>query len=197
MRYNPAFSGLDAWGFEIALLTPGKKDEGLLTLSRKAIEEVLLPMLMGAIVVTTESPMFFLLLFILATLQKGGEIVFERLTIDSLRARYFTQIVDGTAVRFIDFIVDLQMKVSLDLSIPILRTSIKTDRPIGIDLKGLTLRWSVSKKSFEPIWEPEGSIEFDLSDQAIMKDSALEVIKFGAGKWEKGLWFDVGVQLNG
>ena len=42
--------------------------------------------------------------------------------------------------------------------------------------------------------EPEGGISFDLSEQSLIQNSFLEIFKFGIGKWEKGLWFDIGVR---
>jgi hypothetical protein len=215
LRHNPALSGAEAWGFDIALLTPGKKDKGLITLEKDLLFllELGLPMLVLTALslngpVDASGGLIDLFFTILAALQKTGVMVLERVTLDALRFRYFTQSVAGTAVRFIDFVLDTQSKLSLDIDIPVVLTA-KTDRPIGVDLNGLTLRWALHFDSlpdgaktalgghaFDFLFDVEGGVTFDLSEQSIIKDSIFEFFRFGMGKWEKGLWFDVGARTT-
>jgi hypothetical protein len=214
LRHNPALSGAEAWGFDIALLTPGKKDKGLITLEKDLLFalELGLPMLVLTALsldgpLDASAGLIVLFFTILAALQKTV-MVLERVTLDALRFRYFTQSVAGTAVRFIDFVLDTQSKLSLDIDIPVVLTA-KTDRPIGVDLRGLTLRWALHFDSlpdgvktalgghaFDFVFDVEGGVTFDLSEQSIIKDSIFEFFRFGMGKWEKGLWFDVGARTT-
>lgn len=212
LRHNPAVSGAEAWGFEIALLTPGHGDTGLLTFSEEFLDaaEVLLPgIALTALAmdsaVSAGDILVFLLLNALTALQLANKIVIKRLTLDTLRFRYYTRQIGDDVVRLIDVVFDWQARLAIDIDVVIL--VVKTDRPIGVDLKGLTLRWVVSdfdalpeatrtalggKFQFE--WEVQGGVTFDLSEQSLVKNSPVEFFKFGIGRWEKGLWFDIGVR---
>jgi hypothetical protein len=213
LRHNPELKGAEAWGFEIALLTPNTKDQGLITFNETAINtmEFTLPLLALMLIgasgnVTAASSLVVLLFNILSVLQQAKEVVMKRLTIDALRIRYFTQTVSGEPVRFVDFSFDFQTKLMLDIEIPLIVT-LTTTRPIGVYIKGLILRWvpGFDQKSqavrdqlgsaFKPLLEPVGGVSFDLSDQALVQwGGFIEIVEFGIGKWEKGLWFDIGVR---
>ncbi|MCU1230028.1 MAG: hypothetical protein JWO97_2912 [Acidobacteria bacterium] len=217
LRHNRALSGSEAWGFDIAVLTPSKKDKGLLTIDKEMLQlmEMALPILILTALSLNGTPddsagLIILLFTILAALQGSNTMVLESITLDALRFRYFTQLVSGTAVRFIDVVLDTQSKLSLNFDIPIVLTA-KTapDHPIGVDLRGLTLRWalhfdalpdaakiSLGGHAFAFIFEPEGGVTFDLSEQSIIEGSIFEFFRFGVGKWEEGLWFDVGARTT-
>lgn len=213
LRHNPSVKGAEAWGFDIALLTPGTKDRGILTLNEDVIDLIMiaLPTLMvGKLCfddnIDQSSGTPILLLWLLACLQKMGCMVVNKLTLDAIRFRYFSKIEEGEVVRFIEVVFDIQFKLSIDLNIPLVLVA-KTGRPIGVDIKGLTLQWilgwdskpqpvkdKLEKLPFKVLFEPQGGISFDLSEQSLIQDSFLEIIKFGIGKWERGLWFDIGVR---
>ncbi|HEX8169933.1 MAG TPA: hypothetical protein VF824_05265 [Thermoanaerobaculia bacterium] len=212
LRHNPNLPGNDAWGWEVALLTPGSKDAGLLRFKNAALKRlfVAMPVLaaiaLGADAQFSSSDTLIVLLFALfAKLELDDKIVFESITIETLRFRWFA---DGTApvVRYLDIVFDIQTRISIH-NLNLVLLTLDTSRPIGVDMKGLTLRWALDlddlpddvKKTipkFQFIWDSNGGITFDFAEQALIKDSFLEIVKLGGGKWEKGAWLDVGVRTT-
>jgi hypothetical protein len=212
LRHNPAVSGAAAWGFEIGLLTPGDKDGGLFTLSEEFLDitESVIPVIVLTSLamedeISAGDGLVYFLLTILEALQLSNSIVIKRFTLDALRFRYYTRQIDADAVRLVDFVFDVQLRLAIDIDLGfILR--MKTDRPIGVAATGLTLTWVPHWDSlpdsthtelggrFQFRWEQQGGLSFDLSEQSLVRNSALEFFKFGVGQWEKGLWFDIGVR---
>jgi hypothetical protein len=209
LRHNPALTGVEAWGFEVAVLTPGTKDSGILTLDANDLSFIEIG-LAGAIVsalgkdIDLTSGLMAGLLTVLAVEAKLKRVVIERITLDALRFRSFTELHAGQAVRFFDISFDIQMRLSFHNWNLVLLT-FNTDRPVGVDFRGLTLRWALKYdshtdevknevKKFAFLLEPEGGVTFDIGDQALMKDSFLEIFKFGMGRWKEGIWIDIGVR---
>jgi hypothetical protein len=213
LRHNPAVPGAAAWGFEIGLLTPGTGDTGLLTLSENFLDatSVVVPnVVLIALAMDDEVSagdiLVFALLNALVVLQATDTIVIRRLTLDALRFRYYTRQIGDDVVRLIDVVLDLQVRLAIDINLGLVLTA-KTERPIAVDFKGLTLTWVITDWDglaestrttlggrFQFSWEVMGGVTFDLSEQSLLRESILEFVKFGVGKWERGLWFDIGVR---
>ena len=213
LRHNPEIQGADAWGFDIAVRAPGSDDAGLLTLTEE-INRIMTSLfaVLGALQLSDERPpLLRWFLIIIAALQARDELTFERITLDGLKLCYYSKNVGGHIARFIDFVFEVQARVSLDIPLSgmiLFLPDIETERPIGVDLKGLTVRWipnfkaipsdivdNFKLKKIEFDWDMESGVTFDVGEQSLVKGSPLLIVKLGMGRWEKGLWFSVGIKV--
>lgn len=220
LRHNPGVPGVDAWGFDIALRTPDVDDNGLLTL-KKDTNLVLLGLFAPSLLAVLEEfhdsnnprPLVMYFLALISKLQLANELTFERITLDGLKFRYYSKNLNGHVARHIEFIFDVQARVSLNLPLAgmtFILPDIKTDRPIGVTLKGLTVRWipnfnaipsetvgdlKLQEVAFE--WDLDSGVSFDVGEQSLVQGSPLLIVKVGAGRWEKGIWIEVGIKVAG
>lgn len=214
IRHNPAMaSALDSLGFDIAVASTQDDTDGLLHLGRSAIAAIeggLCGAVLLATGLTTDpalSPGQVLVAGLLAAasvLQTRGALRIEEIDLTKVTGRYFTEMVNGHKVRFIDLALDLRLRLSIDIDLPgppIIVPTIKTERPIGLELRGLTLRASIGGqtagvKALDIVFDPSSGISFDVGDQTLIAGSPLVIAKAGLGSWDGGIWVDVGVKVN-
>src|SRR5262245_48794140 len=209
-RFNPD----SRVGFEIALRTPGTADRGLVSLGPDAAV-----VLEGAIAAWlliddikdakyTDALLLSGLLAVLAFLQGIHWLTFKRVTLDALRVRYREELVAGKILKWLDFIADIELRVALDMSIPKTEKvlpKIKTDddHPLGILMKGMRISYAFNFEDFTP--EQLGDRHklsfgwpqdyfFDLSDQTMIQGSPIVIAKAGFGRWDRGVWFELGLK---
>jgi hypothetical protein len=214
-RFNPD----GRLGWELALKTPGTADRGLLTLgpdAALAIQGALAAWVLIDDIKDAEYADALLLsglLYVLGALQIGDMLSFKRTTLDALRIRYREELVAGRTLKSLDFIVDIELRVALDLMLrellpwaahflPNIRTD--PDHPLGILMKGLRISYAFNFDDFSAAelagrrklsfgWPQD--YFFDLSDQTLLEGSPVLLTKFGFGRWDRGVWIDLGLKL--
>ena len=206
-------------GFELALQTPGTADRGLVSLGPDAA------LMIQAAIATwlviddlrdaeyTDALLLSGLLTVLSALQLNDMLGFERITLDALRLRYREELVAGRSLRWLDVILELELRISLDLPLKELLPwaahflpDIQTDpeHPLGVLMKGLRVSYAVNYDDFTEAelggrtrrgfaW-PDDYL-FDLSDQSLFSGSPVILAKFGFGRWDRGVWIDLGLKL--
>jgi hypothetical protein len=207
------------FGWELALKTPGTADEGLLTLGPNmalAIQGALaFWVLMDDIndANYTDALLLSGLLYVLGVLQVNDMLVFKRITLDALRVRYREELVAGRTLKYIDAILDIQLQIALDLPLrellpwaanflPNIRTD--PDHPLGVLMKGMRISYAWNFDDFTPAelgdrrklsfgWPQD--YFFDLSGQTLLQGSPVMLTKFGFGRWDRGVWMDLGLKL--
>lgn len=205
-------------GWELALNTPNTADQGLLSYGKDAvasIEAVIAAVLLADDIKNGEY-LDALLLFGLSTLllklQHDQKLGFERLTLDALKLRYREELVAGRILKYLDLIADIQLLITLDLelsalpgigkALPDIRTA--PGYPLGLLMKGLRVSVAYNIDDFSPAelggdrkaltigWPME--YFFDLSGQSLLTNSPVVITKFGFGRWDEGVWIDLGLK---
>ena len=129
------------------------------------------------------------------------------------KIRYREEFVAGRILKYFDVIADIELHIAIDLplkELPLIGhilPNIQTnpDHPLGVLERGLRISYAYNIDDFTPAelgpdrkkitfgW-PEDYF-FDLSDQSIFKDSPILLTKFGFGRWDQGVWIDLGLKL--
>jgi hypothetical protein len=219
LRENPGLT-TGAIGFEIAVRSSVDDPDGLFTITREMIavtEGTLGAALLAALWLDSDpepsidQAMIATLLLIASFLQAEDKLTIEELKITKITGRYFTEEINGHPVRFVDFVVDARARISLDIPldvIPVLGLflpHIKTDRPIGLEIRGFTVRLALNLgkfpeadvdhvKTVDVVFDSNSGISFDVGEQTLLEDSPFLIVKAGFGRWDKGVWFDLGVK---
>jgi hypothetical protein len=209
----------DRWGWELALKTPGTKDTGLLTLGPITVlalqDAIGFWLLMNDIIDAnyTDAALLAGLLYLLNVLQVNHNLDFKRFTIDALKLRHREDLVAGRVLKYIDVILDIQLQVGLDLplgdllpwaanALPDIRTD--PDHPLGILMRELRISYAYNfddfteaelagRRKHDFAW-PKDYL-FDFSNQTLLHDSPVMLTKFGFGRWDRGVWMDLGLKL--
>lgn len=204
LRYNPGI-GPGAVGFDISVRSVANDPDGLFTLTRAMIAPIEVGFAAALIVAmgldsdpdpSIDKALAMTLLLIAAELQAGGALTIEEIKFLKATARYFSEEIDGKLERFIDVAMDFRARISLDISLgPVLGAilpRLKTERPIGIEIRGFTLRFH-GLDAPEVVFDAKAGISFDVGDQTLIAGSPLLITKAGMGKWERGVWLDLGL----
>jgi hypothetical protein len=215
-RWNPD----GRFGWELALKTdPGMADGGLFTLGPDATLAI-----QGAIAFWvlmdeindaqyTDAIMLAGLLALLSNLQLKEMLVFKGITLDALRIRYREELVAGRYLKYIEVFLDINLRLALDLKLreifpfgQYLLPNIQTDpnHPLGVLMKGLRISYAYNIDDFTEA-ELDGRSElsfgwpedyfFDFSNQTLLKGSPIVLTKFGFGRWDRGMWMDLGLRV--
>lgn len=203
-------------GFELALKTPGAAPFTLNSTELLAIQDAIgFWMLMKDIndAKYNDAVMLGNLLIVLNALQLNNMLTFKSGTLDALKIRYREEFVAGRILKYFDVIADIELHIAIDLplkELPLIGhilPNIQTnpDHPLGVLERGLRISYAYNIDDFTPAelgpdrkkitfgW-PEDYF-FDLSDQSIFKDSPILLTKFGFGRWDQGVWIDLGLKL--
>jgi hypothetical protein len=150
---------------------------------------------------------------------------FKAITLDNLRVRRRTELIDRHPdpqttdrheLRRLEFVLDVKIKIALDipaLKIPatdkVILPGIKTksDHPLTLVANGLTFSWATNnddfteqelgdRQRFALSLDPHAGISFEIGDETIAQDSPFVLTKLGIGRWEQGLWFELGVKVS-
>ncbi|MCA1656915.1 MAG: hypothetical protein LC713_04275, partial [Actinobacteria bacterium] len=201
---------------ELVLRTPRKKDDkgedlGLFTLKDDVADVFPFALLiLGLATGIPEEANIGLWILNLFTLV--GWFDFKALTLDDLKLRQRAEPLAGRELRWIDFVLDVKLKVALDIpigSIVLLLPDIKTKpgHPISVLLHGFTLSWATNRDEFsatelgdrpgfELSLDPQNAVSFEIGDETIIENAPLVLTKIGIGRWEQGMWFDIGFKMS-
>ena len=157
--------------------------------------------------------MLFGISSLLIALQHDQRLGFHRLTLDALKLRYREELVAGRILKYLDLIADIQLLISLDLELsqlvlvgtllPDIRTA--PGHPLGLLMKGLRVSLAYNIDDFDASelgpdrkaitigWPSE--YFFDLSGQSLLTNSPVLLTKFGFGRWDQGVWLDLGLKI--
>lgn len=202
VRFHPEGGSM----LELVLRTPGTADAGLFTLRKWAPEAVLLAAVVAAL--AAGAPVGFAALLIPVFLRF---VDLQAITLDALRIRQKFIPIGDRELTVWDFVFDVQLKMQLDLPLGILGLpNIHTDpdHPVGAMVRGLTFSWASNFGDFTPAevaghqefafdFDTEAGITFEVGEQSPVLGSTITVVELGAGRWELGMWFDVGVKFQG
>jgi len=218
LRHNPGVAS-GSIGFDIAVRSTVEDPDGLFTLTRAMIAPIeagFAAAIFAAMGLDSEpelSPTQALvatLLLAASFLQAGEKLTIDEIKFVKVTARYFTEEINGHPVRFIDVVLDARAKISLDIPLgPVLGAilpHLKTERPIGVELRGFTFRFATNLGKFPPAdvdhvkrfdiaWDTKSGISFDVGDQTLIENSPFLIVKAGMGRWDEGLWFDLGIKV--
>ncbi|HEY0372542.1 MAG TPA: hypothetical protein VGD79_11105, partial [Thermoanaerobaculia bacterium] len=204
VRFHPEGGSM----VEFVLRTPGTTDSGLFTIRKFAPEAVLL----GAMLLALQQGAVSLVGFFAILAPVFLRFVdIQSITLDALRIRQRYVPLAGRELSIFDFVFDVQVKMQLDLplgtlGLPNIHTS--EEHPVGAIARGLTLSWITNydeftaaelgdreKLSFD--FDVEAGISFHVGEESPVIGSTITVIELGAGRWELGMWFDVGLKFQG
>jgi hypothetical protein len=202
VRFHPEGGSL----LEFVLRTPGTADSGLFTIRKSAPEAVLLAAVVAAL--AAGAPVGFAALLIPVFLRF---VDLQAITLDALRIRQKYIPIAGRELTVYDFVFDVQLKMQLNLPLGILGLpNIHTDpdHPVGALVRGLTFSWAsnfgeftaaeiAGRQEFAFDFDTEAGISFEVGEQSPVLGSTITVVELGAGRWELGMWFDVGVKFQG
>lgn len=204
VRFHPDGGSL----VEFVLRTPGTADSGLFTIRKSAPEAVLLAAMLAALATGAVSIVGFLAVLVPVFLRF---VDIQSITLDALRIRQRYVPIGGRDLAFLDFVFDVQLKMQLDLplgivGLPNIHTS--AEHPVGALLRGLTLTWITNydefteaelagREKFSFDFDTEAGVSFQVGDESPVEGSTVTVVQLGAGRWELGMWFDVGLKFQG
>jgi hypothetical protein len=204
LRHN-AGVGPGTVGFDISIRSVAEDPDALLTLTRAMIAPIEVGFAAAIIVAmgldsgsetSIDKALVMTLLLIAASLQAGGALTIEEIKFVKATARYFTEEIDGELERFVDVAADFRGRISLDIPLgPVLGSilpHLKTDRPIGFEVRGFTLRFH-GLDTPEVVFDAKSGISFDVGEQTLIEGSPFLITKAGIGKWERGVWLDLGL----
>lgn len=205
-------------GWELALNTPGTADNGLLTLGEDAA--AVIQSLFAAWVLIDDikdgdyidALLLSGLMLVLLKLQRDDKLDFKRITLDALKIRYREELVAGRTLKYLEVLVDIELRIALRLrlsEIPVLGHALPNivtdpDHPLGVLMKGMRISYAFN---FDDFTEAElggrrklsfgwpSDYFFDLSNQTLIQGSPVILTKFGFGRWDRGVWFDLGLKL--
>ena len=219
IRSNPD----GGWFYEFVLRTPRpddpKNDFGLLTLGDDVAD--LFPFLLLVITASTGAPdSVNLALAIVHFFTVVRFFDFKTVTLDNLRIRRRTEVIERVVageppekreLRWFDFVLDVKLKIALDIpaSALVLLPDIKTkpDQPLSLLLHGFTISWSDNfddftaaelgdRTRFGASLDPAAGLSLELGDETVVENSPLMLTQAGIGRWERGLWFELGFKVS-
>lgn len=202
LRFHPEGGSL----LEFVLRTPGTADSGLFTIRKSAPEAVLLAAVVAAL--AAGAPVGFAALLIPVFLRF---VDLQSITLDALRIRQKYIPIGDRELTVYDFVFDVQLKMQLSLQLGLLGLpDIHTDpeHPVGALARGLTFSWASNFDEFTAAevaghqefafdFDVEAGITFEVGEQSPVLGSTIMVVQLGAGRWELGMWFDVGLKFQG
>jgi len=208
LRHNAGVSsgfGLNTVGFDISIRSVADDPDALFTLTRAMIAPIELGFAAAIIAAmgldsdpdpSVDKALVMTLLLIAAFLQAGDALVIEEIKFVKATGRYFTEQINGKDEHFVDVAADFRGRISLDIPLgPVLGSilpHLKTDRPIGFELRGFTLRFH-GLDAPEVVFDAKSGISFDVGEQTMIENTPFLITKAGLGKWEKGVWLDLGL----
>jgi hypothetical protein len=147
---------------------------------------------------------------------------FKAVTLDNLRIRRRTELIDRHPdpqttdrheLRWLEFVLDVKVKIALNIPgnilglgrLPDIKT--KPDHPLTLVANGLTFSWATNyddfsdadigdRERFALSLDPHAGISFELGDETVVENSPLVLTKIGIGRWEKGVWFELGCKMS-
>jgi hypothetical protein len=204
VRFHPEGGSL----VEFVLRTPGTADSGLFTIRKMVPEAVLLAVMVTALAAGAVSVVGFLAILLPVFLRF---VDIQSITLDALRIRQRYIPLAGRELIVYDFVFDVQVKLQLDLplgtlGLPNIHT--REDHPVGALLRGLTLSWATNFDEFTPAetagrekisfdFDTEAGITFQVGEESPVEGSTITVVELGAGRWDLGMWLDVGLRFQG
>jgi hypothetical protein len=204
VRFHPEGGSL----LEVVLRTPGTADAGLLTFRKSGPEVFLLGLMVAALATGGVSVVGFAAVLLPVFLEF---VDFKTLTFDALRVRQRYIPLAGRELIVYDFVFDVQVKMQLNLplaafGLPAFKTS--EDHPIGVMARGLTVSWVRNfdeftdaelgdREKFSIDFDAEAGISFEVGKESPVENSGIIITQLGAGRWELGMWFDVGMKMQG
>jgi hypothetical protein len=196
---------------EFVLRTAGDPDRGLVSLRNEIAD--LFVVLLGVLGYAAGAPpgVDLAILLLQVAIATPG-IDFESITVNSLIIRQRELPLAGRMLRRLDFVLDLRTKIALNLPvgslIPFL-PNIKTrdGHPVGLLFHGLAFSWATNfddftdteragAQAFELSLDPGSGVSFEVGEETIMEQAPLILTKAGIGRWESGLWFDLGFKMS-
>ncbi len=202
LRFHPEGGSL----VEFVLRTPGTKDAGLFTLKKLAADGLLLFGLLTAFAAGAPVGIFALIIPVLL-----GFTDVQSVTLDALRIRQRYVPFGGRELIIYDFVLDLQLKLALDIELGIVglpRIHTDPEHPMGLLARGFTISWIRNFDDFtqgelgdrqrvSADFDEEAGISFEVGEETPVIASTITVIELGAGRWEDGVWFDLGLRFQG
>jgi hypothetical protein len=204
VRFHPEGGSL----VEFVLRTPETADSGLFTIRKSVPELSLLLALTLALGHGAVSPIGFAAILLPVFLRF---VDIQAVTLDALRIRQRYIPIGGRDLIVYDFVFDVQVKLQLNLplgivGLPDIHTS--AEHPIGALFRGLTIRWVKNFDEFTSAelgdrqelsfdFDTEAGITFEVGEESPVEGSNVTVVQLGAGRWELGMWFDVGLKFQG
>lgn len=140
-----------------------------------------------------------------------GVFEFKALTLDAIAFRRRPAPLHGRHLYWLDFVLDLKLKVGLNIPLgavlPFPDIKTKPDHPITLVCKGLTFAVATNRDDFtdaeldgipefDVLLDSQAALSFEVGDEAILEDSPLVLVKAAIGRWEQGLWFDLGFKMS-
>jgi hypothetical protein len=138
---------------------------------------------------------------------------FKALTLDAIGVRRRPVKLHGHELRWLDFILDIKVKFGLNiplslLGLPIPDIKTKPDHPITLVIRGLRFSVGTNREDFTEqeltgipafdlgLDDKEGAFSFEVGDKTVLDDSPFIITKAAIGRWEKGLWWEVGIKFS-
>lgn len=204
VRFHPEGGSL----LEVVVRTPGTTDAGIFTVRRSGPEVVLLAVMAATLAAGGVSPIGAAAVLLAVFLDF---VELEELTLDALRIRQRYIPLAGRELIVYDFVFDVQVKMHLNLptaafGLPAFKTD--EEHPIGVMARGLTLSWIRNfgefteaelggRERFSFDFDVEAGITFEVGKESPVENSGIIITQLGAGRWELGLWIDLGMRVQG
>ncbi len=135
---------------------------------------------------------------------------FKALTLDAIAFRRRPTPLHGRILYWVDFVLDLKLKVGLDIplgvfALPNIKT--KPGHPLTLVCKGFTFAVATNRDdftdaeldgipAFDVLLDSQAALSFEVGDEAILDNSPLMLVKAAIGRWDQGLWFDLGFKMS-
>lgn len=221
LRENPDGGML----YEFILRTPRpddpNQDLGLFTLKDQIADVFVLVLLAIGFEASNSTPVDVAIV-LLAAFTSLQFFDFKAITLDNVRIRRRGEFIDRhpdpeTTDRhelvWFDFVIDVKVKIALNIPgnilglgrLPDIKT--KPDHPLTLVANGLTFSWATNyddfseadigdRERFALSLDPHAGVSFEIGDETIVENSPLVLTRIGIGRWEKGVWFELGCKMS-
>lgn len=209
VRFNPDGGTL----LEGVLRTPHPADPnndiGLITVKDDLAD--LFPMLLFILGLSAGlPPAANIAAWILQVFTVFGVFDFKALTLDGLAVRRRPQQLAGKTLYWLDFALDLKIKAGLNIplstfGLPDIKT--KPDHPLTLACRGFTFAVALNLDDFtdqelgdtgrfDVFLDVKSDLSFEVGDEAILDQSPLILVKAAIGRWDQGIWLDLGFKVS-
>lgn len=206
-------------GWELALDTPGDPNTGLIPPLGENAALIIEGLFASWLLIDDlregeylDAAILSAALAALLWMQRTDRLEFKQISLDALKLRYREELVAGRALKYLDVIVDIDLKLALNIRLGdlagtrLIFPNIVTDpkHPLGMLMKGMRISYAFN---FDDFTEPElggrkklsfgwpTDYFFDLSNQTLLQGSPVILVKFALGHWDRGIWIDFGLKL--
>jgi len=194
---------------EFLLETPGDKDRGLVSVTHPLTHYLLLPLSTVVLLQREQGIALAFVLLLVAAGAMGRGFMLEELTLDGLVIRRREDEGPGVQPRFFDFVLDLRLKLGLDLVLPgvpiVPRLATKPGHPLSCRIRGFRISWCTNYDELTDDQRTEldelevgldqaAGISFEVGDETVLEAAPITISRAGIGQWENGVWFEIGIR---